>query len=453
MHRNENTHKSPGISQFMAEFPRQHLVLASIVVALVFVALLMAPSKQVQAKRTSQPLTIQLNTQITPEPEVVIVPEPAKKTWTEIEVLGGDSLSKIFKRAELSSTTVHELMTTTPQAKQLTQIYPGQKFAFHINEQGELLALKHIQSQLKTTLYERTNGSYSVRFMAREPEARARYSSAVISSSLYMAANNAGLPQSLIMELANVFGGVIDFVYDVRTGDSFNILYEEHFIEGEKYGNGPILAAQFTNQGETYTAYRYVYENGEVGYYNEEGVSMRKAFLRSPVDFTRISSNFNPNRLHPVFKTTRPHRGIDYAAATGTPVYASGDGRVATAGYSKANGNYIVIKHGEKYTTKYLHLRKRGVRKGQKVKQQQIIGWVGSSGYATGPHLHYEFLVNGVHRNPRTILNKLPKAKSIDANSKPRFLAQISGLQLQLATYNNHNKLASAQPTTENNTL
>jgi murein DD-endopeptidase MepM/ murein hydrolase activator NlpD len=452
MHRDANK-KSIAISQIMAQFPRQHLILAGIAIALIFVALLMTPGKQVQAKRTSQPLVIQLPPLNTPEPEAEKIQEPAKETWTEIKVRGGDSLSKIFKRAELSGTTLHELMTSTPRAKQLTQIYPGQKFSFHIDEHGELQALKHIQSQLKTTLYERTGESYSVKFMAREPEAHPRYSSATISSSLYLAADNAGLPQNLIMELANVFGGVIDFIYDVRAGDSFNILYEEHFIDGERYGNGPILAAQFTNQGETYTAYRYIYENGEVGYYNEDGISMRKAFLRSPVDFTRISSNFNPKRLHPVFKTSRPHRGIDYAAATGTPVYASGDGRVVTAGYTKANGNYLVIKHGEKYTTKYLHLRKRGVRRGQKIKQQQIIGWVGSTGYATGPHLHYEFLVNGVHRNPRTILNKLPKAKSINTDNKTRFLAQISGFQLQLATYNNHNKVAIAEQATDKNTL
>ena len=180
---------------------------------------------------------------------------------------------------------------------------------------------------------------------------------------------------------------------------------------------------------------------------------MRKAFLRAPLDFTRISSGFNLKRLHPVFKTTKPHRGIDYAASRGTPVYAAGDGRVSQAGYSKANGNYIFIKHGSKYTTKYLHLHKRGVRKGQQVKQQQIIGWVGSTGYATGPHLHYEFLVNGVHRNPRTILKKLPKAKSITSNDKEAFLAQIDSLQMQLAAYNNHRNLAKADQIIDGSTL
>lgn len=255
------------------------------------------------------------------------------------------------------------------------------------------------------------------------------------------------------MEMADIFGGVIDFVYDVRAGDNFSVLYQELFLDDQKTGNGPILAAQFTNRGQTYTAYRYQYPDGSVSYYNEEGISMRKAFLRAPLDFTRISSGFNLKRLHPIFKTNKPHRGIDYAASRGTPVYAAGDGRIVSSGYSKANGNYVIINHGTSYTTKYLHLQKRAVNKGQKVVQRQIIGWVGSTGYATGPHLHYEFLVNGVHRNPRTILDKLPKAKSIDSTEKQRFLAQISGVQLQLATYNNNRRLASADQSPNKSTL
>jgi murein DD-endopeptidase MepM/ murein hydrolase activator NlpD len=306
----EQTRQSPPVSQVIAEFPRRHLVFASIVVALTFLALLITPGNQVQAKRTSQPLAVQLESKMAPEPELSPAnEEPAPTAWAEIKVRSGDSLSKIFKRAGLSSTTLHTLMTSTPQAKSLTKIYPGQTFAFHVDEHGELLALKHIQSQLKTTLYENTDSGYTVNLMAREPEVRVRYSSAVISSSLYLAAEKAGLPQSVTMDLANVFGGVIDFVYDVRAGDSFNILYEEDYIEGEKYSNGPILAAQFTNQGETYTAYRYVYENGDIGYYNEDGVSMRKAFLRAPVDFTRISSNLTTTSRHRLRSRNR-HTGV-----------------------------------------------------------------------------------------------------------------------------------------------
>ena len=175
---------------------------------------------------------------------------------------------------------------------------------------------------------------------------------------------------------------------------------------------------------------------------------MRKAFLLAPVDFTRISSNFNPRRLHPIYRTARPHRGTDYAASRGTPVYAAGDGRVQKAGYSKANGNYVFIQHGEQYVTKYLHLDKRKVKRGQRVSQSQVIGTVGSTGAATGPHLHYEFLMNGVHRNPRTIHKKLPKAKTLPAAEMARFQQAINAASTQLAALRTDNRLAMSDSTT-----
>ncbi len=438
------------LSQVVTEYPRKHLVIASLALAVIFLGLLLVPGKNVEAKRISLPVTIQLEAKNTSDQELPGKPE---LSWNNFEVQKGDNLSKIFQRAQLSANDVYKLVSNSTDSQELLRLHPGQTLALQIDPEGQLQAVKYIQNKFDSILYERSDDRFVTTHITRDPEVRQNYRSAIITSSLYMAAQNSGLSQSLIMEMANIFGGVIDFVYDVRSGDSFTILYEEHFLDGEKTGNGPILAAQFTNRGETYTAYRYAYEDGSVGYYNEEGISMRKAFLRAPLDFTRISSGFNLKRLHPIFKTTRPHRGIDYAASRGTPVYAAGDGRVVEAGYSKANGNYIVINHGANYTTKYLHLHKRGVRNGQKVKQQQIIGWVGSTGYATGPHLHYEFLVNGVHRNPRTILKKLPKAKSIAGQEKEQFLAQISGLQLQLAAYNQQSQLARASELGDSKTL
>ena len=438
------------ISQIVAQFPRKHLAAAGSVVAAIFIVLLLIPSEQAQAKRTSLPLNLAIT------PKVIAAPEeqpPQEQPWTEVKVRKGDNLSKIFKRADLNSADVHEIVSSSPQAKQLTRIYPGQAMAFQLSAEGQLQALKHALDPLNTTLYQRDGKTFTVSKLSREPEIRQVWKAATINSSLYKAAHRIDIDQNLIMEMANIFGGVVDFVYDVRAGDTFSLLYEEHYIDGKKLGNGAILAAQFNNQSSNYNAFRYTYSNGDVGYYNEHGVSMRKAFLRAPLDFTRISSSFNPNRLHPIFKTKRPHRGIDYSAARGTPVYAAGDGRVTRAGYSKANGNYVVIKHGEQYTTKYLHLHKRNVKKGQRVKQQQIIGSVGSTGYATGPHLHYEFLVNGVHRNPRTVLRKLPKAESIAKADKSAFLAQIGSLQMQLAAYNNHHKIAKADQLTGSTTL
>lgn len=257
-----------------------------------------------------------------------------------------------------------------------------------------------------------------------------------------MAGQEAGLSQNLIMELANIFGGVIDFVQDPRQGDTIHLVYEELYLDGEKYGDGNIVAASFTNQGKTYNAFRYVDTNGDVNYYNEEGVSMRKAFLLAPVDFTRISSNFNLKRLHPIYKTTRPHRGTDYAAPTGTPVYAAGDGRVIKAGYTRANGNYVFIQHGSRYVTRYLHLNKRKVKQGQKVVQSQVIGTVGSTGAATGPHLHYEFLMDGVHRDPRKIHKQLPKAKTLAPSEMVAFRQAINSSAMQLAALRTDSHLA-----------
>ena len=431
------------LSQMMAEFPRKHLVIASTTMAAIFFCLLFMPGQNAQAKRTTVPLAINIDSSPSFE-----APPPLDKLldWNEIEVQEGDSLSKIFQRASLGASDVYDIVSNSSDDSQdLLRLYPGQILAFQLDDEGNLQALRHIQNKLESTLFERNGDKFASTRVQRKPEIRQNYSSAVISSSLYLAAQKSGLPQNLIMDLANIFGGIIDFVYDVRAGDSFSILYEERYIDGENMGNGAILTAQVTNRGQTYTAYRYTYPDGSVGYFNAKGISMRKAFLRAPLDFTRISSSFNLKRLHPIFKTTKPHRGIDYAASTGTPVYAAGDGRVVKSGYNKANGNYVVINHGQKYVTKYLHLHKRSVRKGQKVKQQSIIGTVGSTGYATGPHLHYEFLVNGVNRNPRTILKKLPKAKSIGDKDKARFLEQISGYQIQLATYNSHHSLAAAQ--------
>jgi murein DD-endopeptidase MepM/ murein hydrolase activator NlpD len=258
----------------------------------------------------------------------------------------------------------------------------------------------------------------------KQPDIFRTSKNGVINTSLFVDAEKAGISQKTIMEMANIFGWDIDFALDIREGDTFKVIYEEQFLDGEKIGDGAILAAEFINQGKQIRAVRFVSDDGFAHYYTPEGESMRKTFLRSPVDFTRISSNFNPNRLHPIYKTVRPHNGIDYAASTGTPVFSSGDGKVIASSYNAANGNYVFIQHGQKYVTKYLHLNKKSVKVGQTVRQGQVIGTVGSTGSATGPHLHYEFLVNGVHMNPRTV--DLPNGEPIDANQLAEFKAATS---------------------------
>lgn len=417
-------------------FPRRHLAIAASTLIALGVSLLMLPGENAEAKRTAIPLNLELTPlsaiEQSAEPAPLIEPE---QEWLEVEVQSGDSLSSIFGRAKLSPQDLHELVSSAKKTKALNKIRPGQKLGFQINDEGKLKAMSLQIDKLSSLIYERGVNGFTTTEVSKTPEVRQRVASATITSSLYKAAQDAGVSQSIIMELANIFGGVLDFVYDVRKNDFFIVIYEELYLGGEHLGSGQILAAQYFNRGDSFQAYRYVNKEGEIDYFSESGESMRKAFLRAPLDFTRISSRFDPKRLHPVFKTVRPHRGVDYAAPRGTPVYAAGDGRVLEAGYSRGNGNYVFIKHGEAYVTKYLHLHKRAVSRGERVRQRETIGWVGSTGYATGPHLHYEFLMNGVHRNPATIVDKLPPPTRVSRDDMPEFHSQISGLQLQLRTY------------------
>ena len=259
-------------------------------------------------------------------------------------------------------------------------------------------------------------------------EVRHNFAQGEITSSFWNAGVAAGLTDNQIMHLAGIFGWDIDFAMEIRGGDTFNVVYEERYIDGEFVGYGDIVAAEFINQGEKFAAIQH--EDGN--YYTPEGRSMRKSFLRAPINFKYVSSNFSKARFHPVQKRWKAHRGTDYVAAVGTPVMAAGDGKVIEASYNKYNGNYVFIQHGEKYTTKYLHFKKKAVKKGDIVKQGQTIGYLGSTGLASGPHVHYEFLVDGVHRNPRTV--DLPKALPIDPKQRDAFMQIAEQRLAQLGT-------------------
>lgn len=358
--------------------------------------------------------------------------ETTPLTWNDVTVRSGDNLSLIFNRAGFSDRDVFDV-TSGVQGQALRRIFPGQLIGFAANEAAELIAVRHIESPLKQTVYSKNEGQFVSEVIVRETETRERSVAITIDSSLFLAGDQAGLSAAIIMELAAILGGVIDFALDPRRGDDIVILFEENYLDGEKFSDGNILAASFNNNGRLVEAYRYTDSLGDTGYFDADGVSMRKAFLKAPLDFTRVSSSFNPNRLHPIYKTKRPHRGTDYAAPRGTPVYAAGDGRVIDAGYTRPNGNYVFIQHGEGFKTHYLHLNKKRVKRGDRVKQGQVIGTVGSTGAATGPHLHYEFLVNGVHRNPRTVHKILPKAKSLPDSEIPRFKDAIKAPVQRLA--------------------
>lgn len=365
-----------------------------------------------------------------PSPEAVPVPV-AVENWTEYKVKSGDSLTTLFKRAGLSSRDVYQVSQAASNQNALKYIKPGQTVAFLI-EGGELQKLRHIRNRLQSTLIEHTEDGYVITEQERTPEARSVYAEADIRRSLFLDATEAGLPQRTIMQLAQIFGWDIDFALDIREGDHFRVLYEQDHLDGEALDQTRIIAAQFVNRGETFTAVRYTDSQGNSGYFSPDGRSMRKAFLRSPVDFSRISSRFNPERYHPVLGKKRPHRGVDYAASTGTPIKAAGDGKVIWRGTKGGYGRTVILQHGGNITTLYAHMSRyqKGVSNGSRVKQGQVIGYVGSSGLATGPHLHYEFRTNGVHRNPLTV--ELPAAEPIPAKERNAFTNEANRLMAEL---------------------
>ncbi|WP_028762259.1 peptidoglycan DD-metalloendopeptidase family protein [Shewanella colwelliana] len=402
-----------------------------------------APSASEIAKQTSKSNDVNLSDTALSSPTVLgtadevetLEPVPSEHSKQFI-VQKGDTLAALFKRAGLSARDVYEITQLPKAKKNLLKIMPGEEIVIVKNDAGELTKVLYHLDPISTLSISKAPNGYSEEVLTKQVESRTKFASATISSNFWNAGVGAGLTPNQIMQLATIFGWDIDFALDLRQGDNFAILFEEEYADGEFLRNGNILAAEFNNQGDNYTAVRYT----DGSYYSAEGRSMRKAFLRSPVDFKYVSSSFNPRRLHPVTGQVKAHRGVDYVAAVGTPIKAAGKGRVIKSGYNQYNGNYVFIKHNETYTTKYLHLKKRKVKQGQTVKQGQIIGTLGSTGRVTGAHLHYEFIVNGVHRNPRTV--KLPQSLPIEKQHKSKFLA-LSKLLMAKLEQNKQLRLAA----------
>tara|TARA_R110002050_G_scaffold9504_1_gene33383 strand:- start:545461 stop:547020 length:1560 start_codon:yes stop_codon:yes gene_type:complete len=380
------------------------------------------------------------NSVTTSEQKVSSIPAAetnAKSTldWQEITVKSGDNLSLIFQSAGLGATDTHNIAQLGDDIKPLLNLKPGQVIRFGFDHGQDPKTLQQLQLQLspiETLEIKLTEKGYKTNLVTREVEKRQTHASGTIESSLFEAGIAANLSDSLVMELAYIFGWDIDFALDLRQGDNFTVVYEEDYLDGDKIADGKILAAEFTNHGNTYRAIRYTDSKGSSHYYTPKGDSMRKAFSRTPVHFSRISSKFNPNRKHPILKTSRPHQGVDYAAAIGTPILATGDGKVDFVGNKGGYGRTVILSHNGKYTTLYAHMSKfkKGVNRGSRVKQGDVIGYLGMSGLATGPHLHYEFRINGVHRNPLTVV--LPKAEALPKKYRNDFEQQSRPLLAQL---------------------
>ena len=357
----------------------------------------------------------------TPVIEAPEIPKPLGDT-VEFVVRRNDTMDRIFRQLKLSLNDLASIRDLPEVRQSLDRLRPGDTITMVHNE-GLLQTLTRRISETEVLSVKRNEEGFAAEVLETPLETRQAYAQGTIESSLFVAARAAGVSPEIILALANdIFGWDIDFALDIRSGDRFSIVYEQKFRDGEYVGDGRILAADFTNAGRSHRAIYFEAADKKVAdYFSPDGRSMRRAFLRAPLDFTRISSNFNPRRRHPILNTIRAHKGVDYAAATGTVIKAAGDGRVDFIGTKGGYGRVIILEHGGGVSTLYGHMSRFAakLKRGQRVKQGMTIGYVGSSGAATGPHLHYEYRVNGIHKNPRTV--PLPEASPISDSYRAEF--------------------------------
>lgn len=369
-------------------------------------------------------------------------PAPVRE-WRSLTVKSGQSLATLLKTVGLGPRVVHDLVRLDEHTARLKRIFPGQILLVDAVD-GQLNGLEFELDESRRVRVERGPDGLSSRVLQTSLERRIVQKEGVIEDSLFLSAQRAGMSDAVIMGIATIFGWDIDFVLDIRRGDRFAVIYEDIYRNGEKLRTGDILAATFVNRGKVFNALRYVTSEGRPGYYSPEGRNMRKAFLRSPLDVTRITSRFTMKRYHPVLKINRPHRGVDYGAGVGTPVRATGDGKVILAGKARGYGNHVIIQHANQYKTLYAHLSRfaKGVRKGSRVRQGQVIAYSGRTGLVSGPHLHYEFRVNNKHVDPLRM--KFPAAKPLAGKEMARFKTTLRPLMAQLDMF--ESRLVAAAP-------
>ncbi|MBS0569387.1 MAG: M23 family metallopeptidase [Proteobacteria bacterium] len=351
--------------------------------------------------------------------------------WQTITVSSGQTVGAIFHAQGVSGNDLQRLLDDAANTSALVRIHPGEEFAFAHAADGHLTALRFDRDEKTRVTVNFDADGMRQTTAARAVERRTEVAHGIITESLFDAANRAGMDDAMVIKLADAFGYDIDFAQDLRPGDSFTVIYDSLWREGEKLRDGDIQAAYFVNRGKRFSAIRYTDSRGGTLFYSVDGRPLRKSFLRTPVEFTRISSFFSLARRHPILGYTRAHQGVDYAAPTGTPIHAAGDGRIVFRGWQHGYGNVVIIDHGRHYSTLYGHMSRFAAEKvGQRVRQGQTIGFVGMTGLATGPHLHYEFRVDGTHRNPLTVT--LPKPEPLPAVELARFRQQAAPMLAKL---------------------
>lgn len=357
--------------------------------------------------------------------------------WETLTVNNGDNFYSMLGRVGFDPNESQRILEAGPGAAALKRLIPGQRIKIRFAK-DELAELVYENDGLNIVQIKRSDSGFELGNIKRSLETRFSYATGMVDSSLFLAAQGAGLSVNLTMQLAAIFGWDIDFALDLHKGDRFTVVYEELYANGEKVRDGAVLAAEFTNNSKVHRAVRYTGADGRSDYYNASGQNLRKAFLRTPVDVSRISSGFGV-RFHPILNSMRAHRGVDYVAPLGSPIRVTGDGKVAFKGIRSGYGKTLIIEHGNGYQTVYAHMSqfRSDLKAGSAVKQGQVIGYVGQTGLATGPHLHYEFQVNGTHRDPLTI--KLPSAAPISVAERADFLEKTSRFAGLIDTLNKTN--------------
>ncbi len=355
----------------------------------------------------------------------------ANSYWRDERIERGDTAASILKRLGINNEQISAFLKTPDATRALIQITPGKRIQAEVSDAGDLIWLRHISTDGNMLEIRSAGAQFTTSFTVAQLQTQTVMKSGVIRNSLFGATDAAGIPDAVATQMAELFSADIDFHQDLRKGDHFNVVYEIKTLNGQSVMTGRILAAEFVNAGKAYRAVFYDGVNSKGEYYTPDGKPLKKAFLRSPLAFSRISSSF-AMRFHPVLKEWRQHKGVDYAAPTGTKINAIADATVEFVGQQNGYGNFIILKHSGNYSTAYGHLSAfaKGLRKGEKVSQGDLIGYVGSTGWATGPHLHYEFRIAGVATNPLTA--NIPVAFPIAAQALPKFKAQANILVTQL---------------------
>ena len=379
-------------------------------------------------------------TLIAPASDTIVKPEPV---WTTVTVESGDNLTRIFAEQGLTARDVYKVLALGEPTACLKNIHPGQELRFQV-EDGVLSALELDINAFKQLQIRQDEGQLRADVVEFEKDIRITRATGTIDDSLYLAGNRAGMSDKLIMELVEIFGWDINFWLDIRKGDRFAVIYQEVFKDGEKIRDGRILAAEFVNQDDVHRAVYYADKGTASGYYDPNGHPMRKTFLRSPIKDAPVTSGFTLRRFHPILKTWRAHRGVDYGARTGTAIRSTGEGTITKIGWSNSYGKVITIKHAGRYSTLYAHMSRFApkLKKGSRVRQGQVIGYVGQTGLAKGAHLHFEFRVDGVHRDPQKV--RFPKAQPLPKQQLAAFntatqglIAQLDALSTQMVAMNN----------------